>query len=84
MSRHTRAFFRGMLVVTAASGLALTQPRLANGGAEKVTICHIPPGNPANAHTITVGAPAVPTHLAQHGDCLGACPCFVPPEEDPR
>jgi hypothetical protein len=35
-------------------------------------ICHIPPGNPENAHTIVVGAPAVPAHLA-HGDTLGAC-----------
>jgi hypothetical protein len=42
-------------------------------GAAKVTLCHIPPGNPANAHTITVGAPAVPAHLA-HGDTLGPCP----------
>ncbi len=42
------------------------------GGTTKVTICHIPPGNPANAHTITVGAPAVDAHLA-HGDTLGAC-----------
>jgi hypothetical protein len=38
----------------------------------KVTICHIPPGNPAAAHTITVGASAVKAHLA-HGDTLGAC-----------
>lgn len=37
-----------------------------------VTICHFPPGNPANAHTIRVGAPAVPAHLA-HGDHLGPC-----------
>ena len=41
---------------------------------EKVTICHIPPGNPDNAHTITVGAPAVPAHLAEHGDSIGPCP----------
>lgn len=41
-------------------------------GETKVTICHIPPGNPANAHTITVGEPAVKAHLA-HGDYLGAC-----------
>ena len=42
-------------------------------GAGKVTLCHIPPGNPDNAHTITVGASAVPAHLA-HGDTLGECP----------
>ncbi len=42
-------------------------------GQEKVTICHIPPGNPENAHTITVAQPAVNAHLA-HGDTLGPCP----------
>jgi hypothetical protein len=41
--------------------------------AEKVTVCHRPPGNPSKAHTITIGAPAVPAHLA-HGDSLGGCP----------
>jgi hypothetical protein len=40
---------------------------------DKVTICHIPPGNPANAHTITVGASAVPAHVNNHGDGVGAC-----------
>ena len=35
--------------------------------AKKTTICHIPPGNPANAHTMCVGNAAVPAHLA-HGD----------------
>ncbi|MBJ6764153.1 hypothetical protein JGU66_25545 [Myxococcaceae bacterium JPH2] len=43
-----------------------------SGGTEHVTVCHIPPGNPANAHTITVGEPAVKAHL-RHGDTLGAC-----------
>ncbi|HWE30070.1 MAG TPA: hypothetical protein VHB97_18800 [Polyangia bacterium] len=38
----------------------------------KTTVCHIPPGNPANEHTICVGNPAVPAHLA-HGDFLGSC-----------
>jgi hypothetical protein len=38
----------------------------------KTTVCHIPPGNPANKHTICVGTPAVPAHLA-HGDFLGSC-----------
>ena len=36
----------------------------------KVAICHIPPGNPANAHTIIVSKNAIPAHLA-HGDVLG-------------
>lgn len=38
----------------------------------KETICHVPPGNPANAHEIVVGCPAVEAHLA-HGDYLGEC-----------
>jgi hypothetical protein len=41
---------------------------------KKTTVCHIPPGNPSNAHTICVGNPAVPAHLA-HGDFLGTCSC---------
>jgi len=39
---------------------------------DKVTICHIPPGNPGKAHTITISQDAVPAHLA-HGDTLGPC-----------
>ena len=39
----------------------------------KVLICHIPPGNPSNAHTICVGKPAVDPHLTQHGDSVGVC-----------
>ena len=39
---------------------------------EKVTLCHIPPGNPDNRKTKTVSADAVAAHLA-HGDYLGAC-----------
>ena len=49
----------------------------AADGVEKVLVCHIPPGNPENEHTIVVGAPAVPAHLA-HGDSLGECsPCLT-------
>ena len=50
----------------------------AQAAVPKVTICHIPPGNPANAHTITVGAPAVPAHVANHGDSIGPCPVSSP------
>jgi hypothetical protein len=39
----------------------------------KVLICHFPPGNPANAHTICVGPPAWPPHHRLHGDTMGAC-----------
>jgi hypothetical protein len=58
-------------------------------GETKVVLCHIPPGNPENAHTIEVGESAVPAHL-EHGDTLGACQgdtgggdkvtiCHIPP-----
>jgi hypothetical protein len=38
----------------------------------KVVMCHVPPGNPANAHSITISPNAVPAHLA-HGDYFGCC-----------
>ena len=44
----------------------------ANMKAAKVSVCHIPPGNPTNARIIEVAASAVPAHLA-HGDALGVC-----------
>lgn len=40
---------------------------------DKVTLCHIPPGNPAKAKTLSVGPAAVAAHLA-HGDTMGSCP----------
>jgi hypothetical protein len=43
-----------------------------NGHNGKITICHIPPGNPANVHTITISYNALDTHLA-HGDYIGEC-----------
>jgi len=39
---------------------------------DKIAVCHIPPGNPSKAHTITVGERAVDRHLA-HGDEIGSC-----------
>ncbi len=41
-------------------------------GDGKVTICHIPPGNPSKKKTLSVGTSAVPAHLA-HGDMMGPC-----------
>ena len=38
----------------------------------KVTICHVPRGNPNARHSISVGERAVDNHL-DHGDHLGQC-----------
>jgi hypothetical protein len=45
----------------------------APGDTKKTTICHVPPGNPANAHTLCIGNAAIPHHLANHPDYLGPC-----------
>jgi hypothetical protein len=37
------------------------------------TICHAPPGNPSNAHTIIVGTSSLTAHLKNHNDILGEC-----------
>jgi hypothetical protein len=53
--------------------LTTIAPGPVQSGEDKVTICHFPPGNPENAHTIVVAAAAVPAHLQLHGDTLGEC-----------
>jgi hypothetical protein len=47
--------------------------------APKMKICHIPPGDPGSAHTISVPRAAAAAHLA-HGDSSG--PCVCPPGEE--
>lgn len=59
------------LVGAFATGESSAKGRPDNRG-PKVCLCHVPPGNPGNEHTICVGAPAVRAHLA-HGDTLGVC-----------
>lgn len=56
------------------------QPRISvaewlasNPSAKKVTICHIPPGNPGNVHTITISVNALKTHVDHHDDYIGEC-----------
>jgi hypothetical protein len=55
----------------------------------KELVCHIPPGNPENAHTICVSSHAVETHQSHHSDTIGACvdgggdPPPPPPQDDP-
>lgn len=53
----------------------ITVAAVAGGSTEKVELCHVPPGDPSDAHTITVSVKASESHLANHeGDKLGACP----------
>ena len=39
---------------------------------KKITICHMPPGNPTNIQEISIGLSALQAHL-DHGDVLGGC-----------
>jgi hypothetical protein len=62
------------VLATVAVALAQEEPLdepqdEGGGGQEKVSLCH---NQDHNAHTITVGAPAVAAHRA-HGDAVGAC-----------
>jgi len=38
----------------------------------KITICHIPPGNPNNKRTLTISTSALQAHI-NHGDVMGSC-----------
>ena len=68
------ALFATSLVATAAPGEKPDKP-------EKVEVCHIPSGEPGEAHTISIGGPARSSHLA-HGDTDGACKVERPGRDD--
>ncbi len=53
------------------------------GSNGKVDICHLPPGNPNNAHTLNVSENAVKSHLA-HGDWIGDCDLCDPENYENR
>ena len=57
-------------LVEEAAGAVAGAPVITSDG--KVLICHVPPGNPGNAHGITISPNAVNAHLA-HGDYYGSC-----------
>lgn len=79
------------LYLTGTEESALTTPSGDKVcGGKKVLICHVPPGNPANAHTICVSKSAVDAHVDHHQDPIGACstepnppPTEPPPSDDP-
>ena len=50
---------------------------LCGNNNNKVLVCHVPPGNPANAQSICISPNAVSTHVGNHGgDYLGECTCI--------
>jgi hypothetical protein len=57
---------------TALSTLSQGLSSAKGGSSKKTTICHIPPGNPDQKMTLSVGSSSVPAHL-DHGDFEGSC-----------
>jgi hypothetical protein len=60
------------LILLVLGSVWLATPSVATAGT-KVEICHIPPDNPDNFHTLRISENAVPSHLENHGDLLGSC-----------
>ncbi len=71
MKSHKALILFVIFVISISLIFGLSQSASA-APTEKVLICHIPPGNPSNPHTLSVGERAVDAHLA-HGDALGSC-----------
>src|SRR5437763_955846 len=74
-TRPARSSVRTRTMCAAFSMFAATAliPQVAAAG--NTTICHVPPGNEANAHLINVSENAVPAHLS-HGDFVAtSCAC---------
>ena len=74
-----RILFLSTLAAFAATFSVNAPAARAEQPGHRVAICHIPPGNPENAHTIVIDIHAWPAHEA-HGDEFGACedPTQVP------
>jgi hypothetical protein len=54
--------------------LCVKDIRVPGTNGSKVYVCHVPPGNPGNANTLSISVNAVSSHLGQHdGDKLGTC-----------
>jgi hypothetical protein len=63
---------KNIIALLVVAGVIVAAVSFAGG--TKVTICHIPPGNPDNPQTITIGESAVDKHIGLHaGDYKGRC-----------
>ncbi len=65
-------FARCFLAVFAAAFLFFAGVPGIASAATKVAVCHTPPGNPSNFHTIHISEKALDKHL-DHGDFEGEC-----------
>ena len=61
-----------LLTTTIVLTLLLALASLPAFAGNKVDVCHLPPGNPDNWHTISVSENALNAHLG-HGDLEGSC-----------
>jgi hypothetical protein len=64
MGTKERNTMKQKFLLTALAVMASVMP--VSWSEDHVTICHFPPGNPANVQTITIGSSAVPHHFANH------------------
>ena len=74
---HRSRFFVLAVFGTAAAicAVCFVFASSTNAAPARVDVCHIPPGDPDNFHTITVSENALPAHLS-HGDLAGSCGDF--------
>jgi hypothetical protein len=61
-----------LLLVVAVVGIQIAAFAFSPENGDKVTVCHMPPGNPENVQEIEVSENAVDAHL-EHGDKVGHC-----------
>lgn len=61
-----------LLCIVALAFLSASNTTENDQSNDKIIICHIPPGNPENAHPIEISVSALQAHLA-HGDSIGDC-----------
>ncbi len=58
---------KSIFVLTVLAISAVSFGFISVNNPSKVTICHVPPGNPGNCHEITISTNALQAHL-NHGD----------------
>jgi hypothetical protein len=62
-----KSIFIASMVLLAGIGLSFKSDTV---NLKKITICHVPPGNPDNCHEITISLEAFETHFDHHDDRL--------------